>query len=70
MFEEEPFSFNRLKYCISSSLLYRARIIPNVDISIVTYIGQFLGANLVVGGLFLLYPFFCLGLHPSLVYSL
>ena len=36
MFEEEAFSFNILKYCISSSILYRARIIPNVDISIVT----------------------------------
>ena len=66
MFEEEAFSFYRLKYCISSSLLYWAEIIPNADISIVTSlmsvcIGQFLGANLVVGGLFSLYPLFCLG---------
>ena len=36
--EEEAFSFNRLKCCISSSLLYWATIIPNVDISMVTYL--------------------------------
>ena len=38
VFEEEAFSFNRLKCCISSSLLYWATIIPNVDISMVTYL--------------------------------
>ena len=36
VFEEEAFSFNELKYCISSSLLYWATIIPNMDIYIVT----------------------------------
>ena len=36
VFEGKAFSFNILKHSISSSLLYWARIIPNVDISIVT----------------------------------
>ena len=37
VFKEEAFSFNRLKYCISSSLLYWAGIIPNVNISYIPY---------------------------------
>ena len=32
MFEEEAFSFNRLKHIVSSSLLFWVGIIPNVDI--------------------------------------
>ena len=52
MFEEKAFSF-------SSSLLYRAGIIPNVDIPIVTSLmNQFLGAYLVVGRFVLAKPSF------------
>ena len=35
VFEDDPFSYIRLKHSIISSLLHRAGIIPNVDNSFV-----------------------------------
>ena len=75
MFEDVPFSYNRLKHSIIRSILYWAGIIPNVDTSFVrTLLSLYMASSrslLVVGAVFFFaWPFiFCIGQRPPLVYS-